>query len=670
MQGAQRDRRWYFWLLLGLGFFVFLASCSGSGKEVLRPTETSSPASTSEATTTTAPAETGDTEAGGADMVADGEAVFTKNCAACHTVGGGVLVGPDLAGVTTRRDTEFLKNWITDSAAFAATNEEAKTLSEFSPAQMPPFALDSGDMDALLAYLDSTAETTTETTVAAGPRELSAAELDTAKDIYFNRCAGCHGTLRAGATGPNIQPENTLEKGTAALETIITHGLPGGMPAWGDSGVLSPDDVELMANYVQLPPPEPPQRPMADIVDSWNLMVPVADRPTEPQTDRNWENYMGVVLRDAGKVAIIDGDTREQLAELSVGFAAHIFRSSATGRYFIVVGRDGVVTLIDLWTETPTVVAQVQGCFDARSVESSKFEGYEDKYIVEGCYWPPQYVVYDGLTLEPLKVQSVLTDDIEGNSLDEVRVASIIASHTDPVWILALKESGYVAVVDYSQDGFPIRDKIASAKFLHDGGWDSTQRYFMLAANAANKIVVIDMQELKLEAIIDVGTKPHPGRGANWVDPKFGPVWATVYLGEGKLTLIGTDPVNHPEYAWKVVRDVELPGTGSLFVKTHPNSKWVWVDTPLSNEEDATRQVCVYSKEKGELEKCWQVSDRGRVVHFEYNEAGDEVWTSVWDSDGELVIYDDATLEEKERITGLRTPTGKFNVFNTANDIY
>ncbi|HEC11562.1 MAG TPA: c-type cytochrome, partial [Acidimicrobiales bacterium] len=561
MQGAQRNRRWYFWLLLGLGFFVFLASCSDNGKEVLRPTETTAPASTSEATTTTTAA----TETGGTDLVAAGEALFAKDCAACHTVGGGVLVGPDLAGVTTRRDTEFLKSWITDNVAFAEVNADAKALSEEFSAQMPPFALSDGDMDALLAYLESTAEMTTETTVASGPRELSAAEMEAASDIYFNRCAGCHGTLRAGATGPNIQPENTLEKGTEALETIITNGLPGGMPAWGASGVLSPEDIELMANFVQLPPPEPPQRPMADIRESWNLMVPVADRPTEPQTDRNWENYMGVVLRDAGKVTIIDGDTREELAELSVGFAAHIFRSSATGRYFIVVGRDGVVTLIDLWTETPTVVAQVQGCFDARSVESSKFEGFEDKYIVQGCYWPPQYIVYDGLTLEPLTVQSVLTDDIEGNPLDEVRVAAIIASHEDPVWILALKESGYVAVVDYSMDGFPIRDKIASAKFLHDGGWDSTQRYFMLAANAADKIVVIDMEELKLEAIVDVGKTPHPGRGANWVDPKFGPVWATVYLGEGKLTLIGTDPVNYPEYAWKVVRDVELPGTGSLF---------------------------------------------------------------------------------------------------------
>jgi len=37
---------------------------------------------------------------------------------------------------------------------------------------------------------------------------------------------------------------------------------------------------------------------------------------------------------------------------------------------------------------------------------------------------------------------------------------------------------------------------------------------------------------------------------------------------------------------------------------------------------------------------------------------------------GEIVNYDDATLEDKARIPDLVTPTGKFNVYNTVNDIY
>ena len=41
------------------------------------------------------------------------------------------------------------------------------------------------------------------------------------------------------------------------------------------------------------------------------------------------------------------------------------------------------------------------------SVAGSKAEGYGDRYLIEGCYWPAQYVVYDGLTLEPLAVHGV-----------------------------------------------------------------------------------------------------------------------------------------------------------------------------------------------------------------------------------------------------------------------
>ena len=62
----------------------------------------------------------------------------------------------------------------------------------------------------------------------------------------------------------------------------------------------------------------------------------------------------------------------------------------------------------------------------------------------------------------------------------------------------------------------------------------------------------------------------------------------------------------------------------------------------------------------------------GQAIYFEYNKDGSEVWISLWDKRGEIVVYDDATLTEKTRITGdwLVTPTGKFNVFNTAHDIY
>ena len=522
---------------------------------------------------------------------------------------------------------------------------------------------------------DDAAEERTEETTTVPLAEgvaLNDEEFEDASDIFFRQCAGCHGALRVGATGPPLQPDVMRTRQTPALDAIIHNGLPGGMPPWGKAGFLTEDEVNKMARFLQMDPPEPPGLDLEEITETWDLKIPVDERPTSPQTTRDWQDYMGVILRDAGKVAIFESGSKKRVALLDTGYAVHILRSSKSGRYFYAIGRDGKVTLIDLWFETPTVVAEVKGCIDARSVEGSKYEGFEDKFIIEGCYWPMQYVIFDGLTLEPKTVLPIPQESIQGEELDEVRIAAIAASHSAPVWAVALKESGYVAIVDYSKDDFPIVKMIEGQRFLHDGGFDRTGRYFSIAANMENQMVVIDVENQERVALIDTGNKPHPGRGANWKDPEYGWVMATTHMGEGKLAVYGADPEGNPEHAWKVVREIELPSAGALFLKTHEKSPWVWTDATLATNEEDSRRVCVYSKAKGELHKCWLATNGGRGVHFEYNKDGTEVWVSNWTRKGELIIYDDKSLKEIKRISApwLVTPTGKFNVHNTANDVY
>lgn len=502
------------------------------------------------------------------------------------------------------------------------------------------------------------------------PDALTAEEFEASKNTYFDRCAGCHGLYRTGATGPNIGEISAQEIGTDGLEAILRYGTPAGMPNFGVSGILTEVQIPQLAAYLQLPPPDPPPLSMAEIQASWNLVVPVASRPTAPETTRNWENFTGVILRDAGQVAIFDADTHEEVVRLNTGFAVHILRSSPTGRYFYAIGRDGLVTLIDLWTPIPQTVATVKGCHDARSVEGSKFAGYEDAYIVEGCYWPPQYVVYDGLTLEPLARLDVPMTSITGEVLPENRVAAIVASHTQPVWVMALKESGYVAIVDYSLAGFPIVSNLATEKFLHDGGLDHTGRYFLLAANSSNKMVVVDVDTQSFVTSFYTGLVPHPGRGVNWFDPVYGWVNATSHISEPKLSVYGADPVGRPDIAWTVVREIALPSAGSLFVKSHESSPWVFVDMTLSSDADLQKQVCVIAKATGALDHCFPVAANGVATHMEFNQAGTEVWISDWATDGGVIILDSVTLTEIARIYGLQTPTGKFNVYNTAHDVY
>ena len=215
--------------------------------------------------------------------------------------------------------------------------------------------------------------------------------------------------------------------------------------------------------------------------------------------------------------------------------------------------------------------------------------------------------------------------------------------------------------------------EIGSARFLHDGGWDASGKYFLVAANAANKIVVVDVPNKKLVKIIETGIKPHPGRGAN-VKNSMGNLWLTSHLGENKIVAIKTDP---GDGQWTVVKEFKAPGSGggALFVKSHPKSKHVWVDRTLNPDPALHSVVDVFDSETFEHKKTLEMPEgaSGRMVHLEYNKAGDEVWVSVFmGEESAILVYDDKTLKLKEIIKGdwVQNPTGKFNVYNTTHDIY
>ncbi|MCW9030333.1 MAG: nitrite reductase, partial [Gammaproteobacteria bacterium] len=505
-----------------------------------------------------------------------------------------------------------------------------------------------------------------------------------AKTIFFERCAGCHGVLRKGATGKPLTPDITLPKGTAYLKAFIGYGSPGGMPNFGTSGTLSDKDVDLMARYLQHEPPMPPEFGMKEMMASWKVMVPPKKRPKKQMNNYDLKNLFSVTLRDAGKIALIEGDSKKIVEVIDTGYAVHISRMSESGRYLFVIGRDAKINLIDLWMKHPTNVASIKVGMEARSVETSKYKGYEDKYAIAGTYWPPQFVIMDGDTLKPKKIVSTRGMTVDTQEYHpEPRVAAIVASHQHPEFIINVKETGKVLIANYKNlDNLKITS-IDAARFLHDGGWDSTRRYFMSAANKSDKIAVVDSKENKLVKLVNVGKIPHPGRGANFVDPKYGPVWATSHLGDDTVSLIGTDPKKHKKNAWKVVRTLKGAGSGSLFIKTHPKSKNLWVDVTLNTDAANSQSIAVFdlkNLEKG-FEKLpiaeWANLGEGpkRVVQPEYNKKGDEVWFSVWSGAKEesaIVVVDDKTRKLKTVIKDKRlvTPTGKFNVYNTMHDVY
>ena len=85
------------------------------------------------------------------------ETLFRERCSPCHTIGGGIRVGPDLLGVTQRRDRDWLLRWIKEPNRVLAEKDPIATqlLQEFNNVAMPNMGLTDEQVAALVAYLES-----------------------------------------------------------------------------------------------------------------------------------------------------------------------------------------------------------------------------------------------------------------------------------------------------------------------------------------------------------------------------------------------------------------------------------------------------------------------------------------------------------------------------------
>src|SRR5262249_55162616 len=86
-----------------------------------------------------------------------GQALFKRICAPCHTIGVGDRVGPDLRGVTERRDHAWLADFIMhpDKARAPRDPIAMSIVEKFPGVHMPALGVADADAGALIAYLQT-----------------------------------------------------------------------------------------------------------------------------------------------------------------------------------------------------------------------------------------------------------------------------------------------------------------------------------------------------------------------------------------------------------------------------------------------------------------------------------------------------------------------------------
>jgi len=158
-----------------------------------------------------------------------------KICGSCHTIGGGRLVGPDLKGVTAKRERSWLVRWIIEPDKMLAEGDPlAKQLAqEYNNIPMPPSGATKAQVEDILAYIEAKS-TPSEPTTPPKSEEPSV----------------------GGSTTSAVEISLSSEKGTALYQKVCfaCHTIGGGKKIGPDlKGVTSRQDPNWLVRWIQEP---------------------------------------------------------------------------------------------------------------------------------------------------------------------------------------------------------------------------------------------------------------------------------------------------------------------------------------------------------------------------------------------------------------------------------
>jgi protein SCO1 len=102
------------------------------------------------------PVEQGSSVDSGPFRLNQGQYVFGRDCIACHTIGHGDGIGPDLAGVTKARDPQWLARMIQKPNLLLAEKDPIATalLKKYKNVQMPNVNVTNEELNYLIAYME------------------------------------------------------------------------------------------------------------------------------------------------------------------------------------------------------------------------------------------------------------------------------------------------------------------------------------------------------------------------------------------------------------------------------------------------------------------------------------------------------------------------------------
>ena len=201
-----------------------------------------------------------------------GDQLFQSTCAACNTIGGGRLVGPDLAAVGERRSEEWLGKFIKSSQSQIKSGDAdaISIFEEFSGMIMPDFPLSDLQINQILSYIETegsnqvtaTDETTIEEPAAAEPvsmeNVLKGRELFQGTTRFQNAgpsCNACHHVKNDAVIGGGILAAELTtvfsRMGGTGVGAILGQAPFPVMQAAYKDNALTDDEITYLVAFLQ-----------------------------------------------------------------------------------------------------------------------------------------------------------------------------------------------------------------------------------------------------------------------------------------------------------------------------------------------------------------------------------------------------------------------------------
>ena len=483
--------------------------------------------------------------------------------------------------------------------------------------------------------------------------------------LFAQHCAQCHGSDRLGAMGPALLPGNLhrLKKNRAAA--VIADGLPATqMPAF--AGKLTAAQIDLLVETIYTPPAQTPVWGEAQIRASRVVYLPEAAQAqadaVKPVYTADPLNVFLVVEAGDHHVTVLDGDRLEPIKRFKSRFALHGGpKYSSDGRFVYFASRDGWISKFDMYRLE--MVAEVRAGINTRNAAVSA----DDRYVMVGNYLPHTLVLLSAHDLSLVKIIDV-EDDFDNSS----RVSAVYTVPPRQSFVVALKDIKEVWEISYADDPepvynglmhdyqlkeglaetgpFPVR-RIRLDDYLDDFFFDPDYRHLIGAARNARNGQVVNLLVGRKIADIELTGMPHLGSGITW-QYKDTRVLASPNLKEGEVTIIDMQ-------TWKTIKKINTRGPG-FFMRSHENSPYAWVDVFVGPDRDLMH---VIDKQTLEIVRTLRPVPGKTSGHIEFTRDGKKALLSIWEMDGEVIVYDAGSLEEIKRLP-MSKPVGKYNVYN------